>query len=336
MLEKERDLFNPQRLGKFRLPVIKSINHLLELLNINDREDLFFYSGYRKHLYRSWRIQKKSGGFRLIEAPNDELKNIQKVIDDVFFRHFVLSKSCCAYRKQMSIIDNAKPHLGAKTLLKFDITNFFPSINLKDVYYLFRYYGYGKNVSKYLGYLCVNSDCVLPQGAPTSPMISNLICVRLDARIEGFCKSTMDKYCLIYTRYADDITLSSRKRLSHECIVSIRKMINMIIASEGFSPNEDKFKAFHCGQKMIVTGININSADMLHVEKTKVREIEIAIHCIKKYGINSHLEYLSNKKGYKWNEAQYKKHIFGMAFYVKMIDQALGSKLIKQLKELFK
>ena len=128
VLEKERDLYNSQRLGKYRLPVIKSINHLLELLDISGREDFFFYSGHRKQLYQRFFIEKKNGGKRMIEAPVEELKNIQKAIDSVFFRHFELSSSCCAYRKQMSIVNNALPHLGAKTLLKFDISDFFPTI----------------------------------------------------------------------------------------------------------------------------------------------------------------------------------------------------------------
>lgn len=336
VLEKELDLFNSKRLGKFRLPVVKSISHLLELLNIPDREDFFFFSNNRRRLYNKSFIPKKSGGKRMIEAPIPDLKNIQKAIDDVFFRHFELSKHCCAYRKNISIVDNALPHLGAKTLLKFDIKDFFPSITLKNVYYQFRYYGYGKNVAKYLGFLCVNGDCVLPQGAPTSPMLSNLVCVRLDARISGYCKSTNSKYCLKYTRYADDITISSNRRLAKEEINSIKKMINAIIISEGFYPNYDKFKCFHVGQKMMVTGININSKNELHVDKLKLREVEIAIHCIKKFGLLSHIEYLNRKKEYSWTESTYEKHIFGMAFYIKMIDCELGVKLIAELKRLFK
>lgn len=336
VLEKNRDSYNLERLGKYRLPVIKSVNHLLDVLGLSDEEDIYFYSFNRSVFsYNSFYIPKRNGEKRLIEAPCKELKIVLKAIDSVFFRHFELSPSCCAYIRGRSIIDNAFPHLGAKTLLKFDIHDFFPSINLQRIVYLFRYYGYGTNVSRCLGYLCVNKDYVLPQGAPTSPMISNLVSVRLDARINGYCKAHFNSFGLRYTRYADDITISSLKRLSKKDIETIRKTINDIIIDEGFTPNYEKFKLFRNGQRMLVTSVNVNSNDCLHVDKKRIRKMEISIHCMKKYGVEEHIKFLNKKENTFWDSKSYSRHIFGLAFYIKMIDRKKGNKYLSELKRIF-
>ena len=86
-----------------------------------------------------------------------------------------MSNNCHGFVKNKSILTNALPHIGARVLMKFDFENFFPSIKLHNVISQFRFFGYGKNVSRYLGYLCVNSNFSLPQGAPTSPYLSNLM-----------------------------------------------------------------------------------------------------------------------------------------------------------------
>lgn len=267
------------------------------------------------------------------------MEPVLKAIDSVLLRHFEMPTPCCAFLRGKSIIDNAKPHIGAATLLKFDICDFFPSITLKRLVYLFRYFGYGPNVSKYLGYICTNPQNVLPQGAPTSPMLSNIVAVRLDSRISGFCKKYSKELSLAYTRYADDITVSSSKRLSKNKIMFITKVINTIIVSEGFFPNIQKFKCFHTGQKMLVTGINVNDSNLLHVDKRKIREMEIAIHCMEKYGVDEHINYLNNRieqdDSFLWESYSYERHIFGLAFYIKMIDKKKGEKYIKHLKRIF-
>lgn len=332
MLEKNNDNYNLQRLYEYRLPVIKSINHLLELFDLKDRERWYFFSANRKSHYKTFKIPKKGGGERIIEAPTGNFKAILKAIDSVFFRHFMMPRPCCAFCGGRSIVDNAIPHIGAATLLKFDIHDFFPSIDLKRVVYLFRHFGYGYNVSRYLGFLCTNPKNVLPQGSPTSPMISNFVSVRLDSRIAGFCKKHAEDLCLTYTRYADDITISSKKRLSDKDILFVKKVIECIIIDEGFEPNYEKYKCYTIGQKMMVTGIVINDTGQIRVDKKKIREIENAIRYIERYGIKSHVEHINKKYNKKWTPLKYERHIFGLAFYIKMIDDIKGKQYISSLK----
>lgn len=325
MIIKETDDYNLQKLKNFNLPIITSVNHLLKLLDISPEEEKkYLYSDNRKkNLYYEYNIPKKNGGVRKIEVPDEKIKLIQKAINRVILSNFNMPQSCMGYMKGKSIVDNALPHVSAITLMKFDIKNFFPTINLKKVVGQFRYFGYGKNVSKYLGYLCVNKDFCLPQGAPTSPMLSNLVCIKLDKRIEAFCK----KYNLNYTRYADDITISSLEKLSRLKCEYIKSFVDMVIVEEGFIPNQEKYRRFVNGQALKVTGITVNTK--ANVDKKIIRELENAIRYILKYGLDSHL----NRINYD-SDIDYTNHLYGLAFYIKMVDKDKGLKYIEELKKL--
>ena len=320
------EMIDINRLTMYRLPIIENVNQLLYLLNIEqDEEKYFFYSNSRKKLYFKKEIDKSNGkGTRVIEIPNSKLMIIQKAICNVMLSSFNLSKSCCGFKKGKSIVDNARPHLNCKTLIKFDIKDFFPSITLKQVVRQFRYFGYGKNVSRYLGYLCVNDDLSLPQGAPTSPMLSNLICVKLDSRIEKFCK----KNDFNYTRYADDITISSKNKLSNFEVSRIKFVIETIINDEGFQINQNKYHVFYSGSKLEVTGILVN--EKLNVDKKVYRELDNAYRYIYKYGLSEHLEYINFNC-----EVDYEAHIFGLISYLKMVNPEIASEYYIKFQNLF-
>ena len=239
-----------------------------------------------------------------------------------------MASSCHGFVKNKSILTNALPHVGAKTLMKFDIQDFFPSITLNLVVKQFRFFGYGINVSRYLGYLCVNSDFCLPQGAPTSPFLSNLICIKIDKRIEGYCK----KYNYIYTRYADDITISSKDFVSEHKFNKIKNFISEVLDDEeelySFKLNQKKCHRFVNGQKMIVTGIVVNSK--ASVNKSIYRELDNAIRYIKLFGVEEHLKHLE----LSYDVYSYKQHLYGLAYFVHMVDHKKGKEYISKLNEL--
>lgn len=323
-INKDSDNCNIPRLVNFKLPVIKSINQLLEIFEISEKEEkMFFYSQNRKtFLYKTKNIPKRKGGYRVLEIPNDKLMAIQKSINKVVLSRFKMSKSCTSYIKGKSIINNAVPHVKSKSILKFDIQDFFPSIRLNQIVAQFRYFGYGKNVSRYLGYLCVNNDFSLPQGAPTSPMLSNLVCIKLDVRLERYC----EKHNYRYTRYADDITISSLERLEDKECEKIKSFVYMVLEEEGFIPNHNKYLKINNGQLMTVTGIVVN--DKTNAIKSKHRELDNAIRYIEKYGLKNHLEKINCSK------LNYKQHLFGLANYIKMINFEKGNEYIQRLKSL--
>ena len=321
---RDNDNCNIERLKIYQLPVIKTVNQLVDILEITEKQEkIFFYKELRKkYLYRTVNIPKRTGGVRQLEIPVDSLKIIQKCINNVILNKFKMSNEANAYIKKRSIVTNAIPHVGAKTIIKIDIKDFFPSITFQHVYGQFKYFGYGDNVSKYLALLCVDGNLKLPQGAPTSPTISNLISVFMDSRISGFCK--INNYS--YTRYADDITISSKTKLQKNIIYSIKNFIKFIFGKFGFTLNESKFKYFYNGSKLQVTGIVVNNK--LSVPKEKIREIENAIRYIGKYGLQDHMEHLNIEKN------NYIGHLYGLVYYIKMIDVEKGEVYLKQLNEL--
>ena len=332
IIVKDTDNFNENRLNYYHLPVIKSVNQLLSMINFTfEDERKFFYSGNRDFfLYHQLDVPKRNGnGTRRIEIPHPKVKEIQQIINKHILSKFNMANSCHGFVKNKSILTNALPHVGAKTLMKFDIKDFFPSITLNLVVQQFRFFGYGINVSRYLGYLCVNNDFCLPQGAPTSPYLSNLICIKIDKRIEGYCK----KYNYNYTRYADDITISSKELISENKFNKIKKFISSVLDDEdelySFKLNEEKCHRFVNGQKMIVTGIVVNS--IASVNKSICRELDNAIRYIKLFGVEEHLNHLE----LDYDEYSYKQHLYGLAYFVNMVNPEKGKEYVSKLDELY-
>lgn len=149
----------------------------------------------------------------------------------------------------MSIYDNAVQHTGKELVVNIDLKDFFPSIQYREIYKIFKYIGYTDSVSKLLTNLCTNARSVLPQGSPASPTISNLVSLKLDKRLGRLA----DKIGASYTRYADDITFSGKKTIQ-KYIELIRK----IIYEEGYEINEGKFRLQYAHQRQEVTGLIVN------------------------------------------------------------------------------
>lgn len=186
--------------------------------------------------------------------------------------------------KNISIVDNAKEHLNQTYLLKMDIENFFPSIKINRIISIFRNLGYTKKISYFLSSVCcLNQE--LPQGAATSPTLSNIIAKRLDYRLTGFA----DKFDLKYTRYADDFTFSGKL-----LPVRLISYIENIVKEEGFVVNPSKTKLLNENKQKIVTGISISSGKLTIPKKTK-REVRKNVHHILSKGLFAHQEYINSR-----------------------------------------
>lgn len=322
--EEYKDNANVEQLKRNKLPIIKDLCTLFKALNLeySDLKWLFFSNGRKDFLYYKMNISKKNGGKRELQIPNDKLMTIQKAINRALLNKIRLSENCVGFVKNKSIVTNAEKHIGAKVLLKFDIKDFFPSIKFYKVYKQFRFIGYGEKVAKCLTMICVDSSGSLPQGAPTSPALSNIVCFKLDKRIANFCSNQN----LIYTRYADDITISSLTVLEKKEINFIKKIIIKIINEEGFESNPEKLNVIYSNSRMEVTGIVVNKK--LSVKKEVIREVENAIRYIKKYGLENHLDHIQCDK------TNYVGHIYGLVSYIHMIDKEKGQKLLIELDEL--
>jgi RNA-directed DNA polymerase len=158
-----------------------------------------------KPAYHEFSIAKRSGGQRKIAAPQPQLHKMQKAILRLLLDKLKTHPNVTGFEKGHSIVTNAIVHVGADVVLRMDIKDFFPSTNAKRIRNYFRSIGWDIIVSDLLARFCTFRGG-LPQGAPTSPRLSNLVNYQMDARLAGLA----DKLGAVYTRYADDLTFSFR------------------------------------------------------------------------------------------------------------------------------
>ena len=265
-------------LVKKNVPVIFDLEHLALLLG-RTKGYLTTAASAAECFYRKFEIPKKSGGKRTIHAPHQSLLYCQQWINNNILSQ--LPKHGCAvgYVQGLSVRNHASPHLGSKEVLVVDLKDFFPSIKLPRVISLFRILGYTAEVSVVLAKLCCLNG-MLPQGAATSPSLSNLICRRLDSRLA----SLSAKVGASYTRYADDMCFSAEHLPQ-----SFPIFVNKICSEEGFALNTKKTRRYSKTSNLqIVTGINV-SADKLRLPKAYTRDLKLQLYHINKHGLLSHM-----------------------------------------------
>jgi RNA-directed DNA polymerase len=200
-------------------------------------------------LYKTFRIGKPSGhGYRTINAPSAELKGLQRWIVRNVLRAVKLHIAASAFRPGCSIVNNAKPHAGHDFVFNADLRDYFPSITSRRIFGLFRALGFANELAAAFTRLTTRAG-ELPQGAPTSPELANIIARRLDSRLDGLCQRCGWRY----TRYCDDITVSGNGVFG-----GAKRVIEAIIASEGFEVNTKKTRVHRRGQSQMVTGLVVN------------------------------------------------------------------------------
>lgn len=232
--------------------------------------------------YKKSSITKKNGNPREILAPNGQLKKLQKDLLSIFEEVAYYSHACHGFRKNHSIKTNAKKHHGAKWVLKIDLENFFPSIHYGRVFGLLTRVPISLNpyCAKHIAnILCFNGK--LPQGAPTSPIVANMIAYGLDKELSLICKNQD----ITYTRYADDLTFSSKKpHISHFLWKSdeLADDLKNLISHKNFSINPLKTKLKTGTNRKTVTGIIINKK--LNVHRLYIDRIRGALKAWETHG----------------------------------------------------
>ena len=176
----------------------KGVKELAAWLDINPRQ-----LKQLKPEYRQFTIPTRSGGVRQISAPSDELKRVQQRILRRLLRGLRAHDAAHGFERGRSIVTNARVHCGQEVVIRMDLVDFFPSTRARRVHEYFRRIGWNRPAARLLTRLCTHEGG-LPQGAPTSPRLSNLVNYRLDARIAGMVTALGGRY----TRYADDLTIS--------------------------------------------------------------------------------------------------------------------------------
>lgn len=277
----------------------------LHLIDCKDNNEyltkLYTISNRIENNYKVYKIKKRNGKYRTIYNPNPTLKYIQKQILSNILNNKSISKYATAYHKGITLVDNALPHINKKIILKLDIKDFFNNIRFNDVYkYCFSIEYFPKSIGMILTYLCTYNDYI-PQGAPTSAYISNLVMKEFDNEIGEWCEDNN----ISYTRYSDDMTFSgdfSPKII----IIKVRKMLNKL----GLQLNDQKTNVISNSKSQNVTGIVVNQKIQVNSKYRSV--IRKEVYYINKYGVKSHLERIK----YGLGKDKYLNNLYGRILFV--------------------
>lgn len=238
----------------------------------------YAYSSNARHRYVSFEIPKKDGSKRSIDAPSRGLKVIQKALSVLLESVYVPNQSAMGFVIGRSIVDNAKAHLGKAFVYNIDLKNFFPSITAGRICARLQSkpYRFDKGMASLIADICcIKSSegiAVLPQGAPTSPIMTNIICEKLDYKLQNLAKA----FRITYTRYADDITFSGNRNVFNEDGKFCKKLRQIIEDEEHLKINENKTRLCQHGGRMEVTGITVNS--QLNTSRKYMRQVRTMLH----------------------------------------------------------
>lgn len=285
------------------IPIIYDVSHLSLLIGIKE-EYIYKITNSPKSGYRKFQIPKRTEGFRTIYEPLPNLKIIQKWIQNNILDNIKVSVFAKAYRKNTNLKDNIRFHKGQKIVLKIDLEDFFGNLKQKGILKFFRDLGYTLELSVVLAKLCTINGS-LPQGAPTSPSLSNILMKDFDEKISEYCKTNRIRY----TRYADDLTFSGDfdvKILYSE----IKKNLSIL----RLKINIKKTIVMKQHNRQLVTGIVVNqNQKVLKEYRHKIRQ---EIYYINKYGVEEHLKYTKQDQDIK----RYLKSLKGKINYCLFID----------------
>jgi RNA-directed DNA polymerase len=329
---------NVDRLKQYHLPVLDTANAIAAAIGISLSELRFLAFSRRTSTvshYVRFQIAKKTGGQRLISAPMPRLKQVQQWILDHILERVELHPASHGFRRGRSIITNATPHVAADVVINFDLKDFFPSISYPRVKGIFRSLGYSEAAATILGLICTESeveeveldgktyfvalgDRHLPQGAPSSPAITNLLCRRLDRRLAQMAS----QLGFTYTRYADDLTFSASGESTRN-ICNVMKRTRSIVAHEGLEVHEQKTRVLRKSQHQEVTGVVVNKK--LNVDRDTLKRFRATLHHIEKDGL----------AGKRWGSSpDVLAAIEGFAHYVAMVNSEKGEKFLAQVRRI--
>ena len=294
--------------------------------------------------YVTWSIPKRTGGERTITSPKPELKQAQRWVLSNVVERLPVHGAAHGFVAGRSILTNALAHRGADVLVKVDLKDFFPSVNWRRVKGLLRKGGLKENTSTLLALMSTEAPRermsfrgktlhvakgprALPQGAPTSPGITNALCLRLDKRLSALSR----KLGFTYTRYADDLTFSWTKakapkarRAQGAPVAVLLARVKDIVEAEGFTVHPDKTRVARKGSRQRVTGLVVNEAKdgtpAARVPRDVVRRLRAAIH--------------NRQKGKPGREGESLEQLKGMAAFIHMTDPEKGRMYLDQLAKL--
>lgn len=310
----------------FKLHTRDDIAQLLELTTKQLNFHLYVLPSRKK--YKTFIVPKKSGGIRLISAPASPIKIIQHKLKQVLDSVYSPKPATHGFVSGRSIVSNARLHKKRRYVLNIDLEDFFPTIHFGRVRGLFMGNPYNLNdeVATVLAQICCHQK-ILPQGAPTSPTISNMICARLDAKLQQLAK----EHQCTYSRYADDITFSTNRskfpsvlaRLSDIGQIEVGSELSSVIQENGFKVNAKKVRLQTKQQRQEVTGLIVNKYP--NVPRQYVKQVRAILHAWSKFTLESTAKnYFENHANHKCSNPQsyrppFQKIVLGKIQFIGMV-----------------
>lgn len=320
-----------EQLGQLGVPVLATPADLATALELSIpqlRWLCFHAEAPQKTHYVYFEVPKRAGGTRLLAAPHRKLAAAQQWVLDNVLAKLDVTEHAHGFVRGRSTVTNARPHVGKDVVVNLDLAEFFPTITFPRVRGLFESIGYSPAVATLLALLCTEAprspvvhdgvtfwvaagDRALPQGACTSPAISNLVTRKLDRRLAGATR----KLGWTYTRYADDLAFSTDAATAGNLALLFAR-VRHIVREEGFVVNENKGRVQRRSQRQSVTGIVVN--DKLGVPRDELRRLRAVLHRARTTGLAA-----QNRDG----RPDFAAHIRGKIAYIAMIDPARGAAL---------
>lgn len=324
-------LSDEAKLAELSLPVLHTPADVANALGLTSKQLrwLAFHTevATRTH-YVKFQVPKKSGGMRTLAAPHKTLKAAQHWILANVAGKFPVTEAAHGFVAGRGIVTNANPHVNKAVVVNLDLSDFFPTVVFPRVRAVFERYGYSGSVATILALLC--TECPrstvtyagvkyeaatgprgLPQGAPTSPALSNQVARKLDKRLLGVAK----KLGFTYTRYADDITFSGPPEMA-EKVGWLRAKVRNVARAEGFAVNEKKTRVMRRNAAQTVTGVVVNAKPSL--DRAGLRRLRAILHRAKKEGLEA-----QNREG----KPDFRAWLAGKIAFVSMVRPDAGAKL---------
>ncbi|MER9342820.1 reverse transcriptase family protein [Mesorhizobium sp. M0601] len=337
--------------GNPAVPAVLTLAHLADRCGVDYLKLRSIVARNENH-YAYFRIRKRSGGHRLISVPEAELRRVQKWIHTHILSKAKAHPACFSFLRKISIRDCAAQHRGAKWVIKVDISAFFGSVSERHAFDVFVKLGYRSLIAFEMARIVTDAPRsskrylaapwkrdlgtytiaqytdsrvgFLPQGAPSSPLLSNLFMMDVDPKLEALAV----QHGLRYSRYSDDMTFSTRGEYSRERAKKLVHAVAAVIRAKGLRVNTAKTRIIPPGGRRMVLGLLVDGSEPRLSRKFR-DTLRMHIYHMKNHGVQYHAE----RRGFDSVSGLY-RHVKGLLDYAKSIDLSYWGKMSSAFAEI--
>ena len=335
-----------------RVPAVLTLAHLAKRSGVDYRRVRDLTARSDPYSYSYFRIRKRSGGHRLISVPSPDLLKVQSWIHHYILTSIKPHPACYSFLPKVSIRDCAAVHVGSRWIIKVDISAFFGSISERDVFDVFRSFGHSPLVSFEMARLTTDAPIFskrfnkipwkrpagrykigdysstrvgfLPQGAPSSPLLSNFVMREIDTKLAA----TAEQLALRYTRYSDDLTFSTTGNFDRDRAKQLIHTVERVISIKGLRLNGSKTRIIPPGGRRVVLGLLVDGSEPCLTKKFR-DNIRMHLHYMKTYGVATHAQ----RRGFDSISGLH-RHLKGLVDYARSINEQYAAEALSAFNAL--